>query len=568
MALPHHHVPTSASLAFPTVVFALVVALRLASAAPAPMAGDLLEKRNNALFSSFQAEQGLHQAAALSAMTLLITAHRAIMNTGFVLRQRSLSTDAWVVLTVGLVTCIWTTLVVLSGLLFKERPCRASLEACLARMSYAPWMLQILFFFWLIAFWDEVSYLRSKDVEHRMRLNLSDSSIAETKHAWLSITLPRILGFRIWKLECSRGPSNWSGSVDPKFRWLLYGTITSVVVITAYGAIRGALYSLGLLNLVGVVLFVAGAGGANMYAGAPHVYNGDMLRIALTTRHREGTVYILPFRNRGFDAVWSPKIDYEHREVDALSNSEAEGRRRDLRHILAAFNESTELDPDAVNDLAGWLYEPEKHPTMQQIKCKRAPGIHLIGSSIMFALWHSEYLVFMRRGLLQPDYERMVGSLRSPKLTGADLDASVRQVGNLPGLEGYQEAVRYVYRLFDQPVDDMALNPTSPTPKTSIVLDKCPDTIEDYTAQLWDHCITAEESTFAALYAFTCYWVSDVGSDATHGWHQFPLRAWDREGDLVSWHVVWRQAWYSAIIAQLTSMSPVILSAFAAGILQ
>jgi hypothetical protein len=46
------------------------------------------------------------------------------------------------------------------------------------------------------------------------------------------------------------------------------------------------------------------------------MYTADMLRVVLETRHREGTVYILPYRDRGFDAVWSPKIAYEHTEVD------------------------------------------------------------------------------------------------------------------------------------------------------------------------------------------------------------------------------------------------------------
>ncbi|KAI9868590.1 MAG: hypothetical protein M1813_004440 [Trichoglossum hirsutum] len=53
--------------------------------------------------------------------------------------------------------------------------------------------------------------------------------------------------------------------------------------------------------------------------------------------------------------------------TDALSNLETnstEGARKDLRHILAAFNASAELSSDAVNDLAGWLYEPEAHPAM------------------------------------------------------------------------------------------------------------------------------------------------------------------------------------------------------------
>jgi hypothetical protein len=73
-------------------------------------------------------------------------------------------------------------------------------------------------------------------------------------------------------------------------------------------------------------------------------------------------------------------------------------------------------------------------------------------------------------------------------------------------------------------------------------------------------------STFDALLSFSQFWNADIGGG--HGWHGFPLRTHDREGDFISWHIVWRQAWYLAIIAQLTSMSPIIFSAFVAGILQ
>src|ERR1700761_7344363 len=110
----------------------------------------LFDKRDTS-FSQIQLENGLHQAVALAAMTLLITAHRAIMNTGFKLRQKGLSTDALISLTIGTVTCIWTALVIVSALFIKETPCRQSVDACLARLAYAPWMMQIFFGFWLFA---------------------------------------------------------------------------------------------------------------------------------------------------------------------------------------------------------------------------------------------------------------------------------------------------------------------------------------------------------------------------------------------------------------------------------
>jgi hypothetical protein len=93
-------------------------------------------------------------------MTLLITAHRALMNTGFTLRQKGLSTDTLISLTIGALTSIWTVLVVISGLYLGEEPCRSGFETCAARLSYAPWIMQIFFLFWVVAYLDEIVSLR------------------------------------------------------------------------------------------------------------------------------------------------------------------------------------------------------------------------------------------------------------------------------------------------------------------------------------------------------------------------------------------------------------------------
>jgi len=134
-------------------------------------------------------------------------------------------------------------------------------------------------------------------------------------------------------------------------------------------------------------------------------------------------------------------------------------------------------------------------------------------------------------------------------------------------LAGYEEAVRYVYRLLGEEDDESALRPSSKCPTVSVVLDPCPNNIEDYVAKLWEVCFETQESTFAALCAFAAFYSADIGNDPENGWHQFPLRAKDREGDIITWHIIWRQAWYSAIVSQLTSMSPIIFSAFISGVL-
>lgn len=284
-------------------------------------------------------------------------------------------------------------------------------------------------------------------------------------------------------------------------------------------------------------------------------------------------MHVLPTKDRGFDAVWSPKIESEHKPIDtAIADWRAKGgfdqsALIDMGSVVTSFYTSTQLDREDIISLADWLYEPGQHRRMCAPVCNRAPGTHLLSCNLMQALRSAEYVVFMRRGELRPDQGKYLGMLRNQKWSGADISKDVAQIGSRPGLDGYQDAVRYIYDLFDQPVDQNALHPTASPPKTSIILGQsCQDTIEGYVGALWDHCRTREDTVFATMWAFCHYWMADIGNG--NGWHSFPFRAVDREGDMVSWHVVWRQGWYLAIIAQLTSMSPIIFSAFLAGILQ
>jgi len=92
--------------------------------------------------------------------------------------------------------------------------------------------------------------------------------------------------------------------------------------------------------------------------------------------------------------------------------------------------------------------------------------------------------------------------------------------------------------------------------------------LKRYIGKLWEKCISEQESTFSALYAFCIYWQEDIGYDANKGWHGFPLVVHNRKGDLVSWFMVWRQAWYMAILSEFLHVSPIITSAFISGILQ
>lgn len=53
------------------------------------------------------------------------------------------------------------------------------------------------------------------------------------------------------------------------YRWTLYSIAAVVVVATSYGALREEIYTVGILNVVGLVLFAVGASGLNKYTNAP-----------------------------------------------------------------------------------------------------------------------------------------------------------------------------------------------------------------------------------------------------------------------------------------------------------
>ncbi|KAK0702654.1 hypothetical protein B0H67DRAFT_390294 [Lasiosphaeris hirsuta] len=256
-------------------------------------------------------------------------------------------------------------------------------------MAYAPWITQVLFLFWAVALVDELLCLRYKEAQRTLELaqpprdveaqsGLSDKEkdavtpavtiISQSSHQlpvhtrststiqlkWLRYLKP--LG--IWKLECSQGPLNWAGSVHWLFRLVLYTTMGLIVVFCSYGAARQELYTVALLNIVGVILFIVGAGGSNKYATAPHAYTRDTLRVVLQTDHKEGTVYVLPAKGRGFDAVWSPKIEAEHCKADtAVAAWREKGgfdqpSLADYYPYIAAFHSSSQLTREDVVALA------------------------------------------------------------------------------------------------------------------------------------------------------------------------------------------------------------------------
>src|SRR4051794_28822743 len=83
-------------------------------------------------------KSNLHSAAALGAMVLLFTMHRAIMSSGFQLSRRIVSTDILISFALVALGIVWTELVFISGFMVGEKPCTAlGPQQCLGRLAYA-----------------------------------------------------------------------------------------------------------------------------------------------------------------------------------------------------------------------------------------------------------------------------------------------------------------------------------------------------------------------------------------------------------------------------------------------
>ena len=377
-------------------------------------------------------------------------------------------------------------------------------------------------------------------------------------------------------MSCANGPFGWRKCLAPYWLKSLYISIVCVQVPCSLLLVRKGHIVEGVLSLAGLGLFLSSGVPNNRYIASGHRHGGDNLRIALPTSHIEGTVYVLPSRGNGFEAVWSPKVQAEHIQTDAeimglfaqmrsQSYSLSEPLKR-LRSTMSAFNEGAELSKLQVIDLAEWLLmDPNSTLAATSIKAQRPPKVHLIGRDLLYALAHAEYLLFIRKDCLPPNLSAQLGKLRQTKRSrGMDELDGFPTIGYKKGLEGYQEAVRYIYALFDETVDQRALNPPSMPLHYSFALGRDVESTEDYVASLWTVCLEHSESTFSALYMFCCVWFMEVGN--VGGFHIFPLRCDSQEGDTTAWLILWRQGWYEALIAQLIASSPVMAIGFIVGL--
>lgn len=496
--------------------------------------------------------QVTQNTAPLALMLTLGLVHRSLRTRGFTLRRSARSTDTIVSLLVVLMVNLWTLLVLTPSvrLIRQNGYSASSIRAALATVSPTPWIAELFSWFWLSEFLSSYWYVGDR--------SRSDQLVG------------------LWKMDCSNGPFGWRESSRPWARNVMFLAMATIMIPLGLVAIYQGDVLYGVLSIAAFALFVVPAFPHNKYTESPHRHDGNMLRIALPTSHLEGTVYVLPSRDCGFEAVWSPKVKAEHLQTDAEimslfssmrtgSYSLAEPLRR-LRATLSAYNEGAILSNQQVTDLAEWLLlDPSSTIAGKPWKAKRPQGVHLIGRDLIYAIAHAEYLVFMRKKALPVHLCKKLGLLRKAERSGGlEADDSTPTIGYKEGLPGYQEAVRHIYALFDEIMDPAALSPPQISLPHSSVLGRRPHSTEDYVGSLWTLCLEHSESTFSALYLFCSIWFIEVGN--VGGFHIFPFQCLSHQGDQVAWQIIWRQGWYECIMAHMIASSPLIAFAFAAGL--
>ncbi|KAF2232367.1 hypothetical protein EV356DRAFT_534662 [Viridothelium virens] len=483
--------------------------------------------------------------------------HRTLLHRGFLLKRNGLSTNSQIGFFIGGTATAWFITSWIASVPPRDDSDR--MMHFLFRLTDAPVLVETIFLCWFLG-WADANLAMRTDEKH----------------------------FHFWSLRLLSDPFDWQSGVTKPFLWTIYLFVTISVSIQGIAAMFIGNYTSAVLNIIGLGVFLTSGAGNNPYVGAPHWYTGDMVRVILPTSHHQGTVYVLPSQGHGFDAVWSPKVAAEHREADSQAMELFHTMRTgtwghhlplaSLRKTLANFYGRLRMTPQQCWSLAAWLYEdtPGAFDTAsaagvkRTIECIRAPGTHLIGRDLMYALCHAEYIVFMSQGSLPARLRARIGRIRLMKRSGM-MPTEISDghtIGYLPGLEGYRDAVRYIYRLFALPVDASALDfaQISP-PRQSIALGgRSCTSAEQYAADLWDLSCEHSESTFSALYFFTAVWFMEIGNIG--GFNILPFRARSFDGDLTSQQIVWRQVWYTAVIAQLIAASPILYAAFVTGLLR
>lgn len=137
---------------------------------------------------------------------------------------------------------------------------------------------------------------------------------------------------------------------------------------------------------------------------------------------------------------------------------------------------------------------------------------------------------YFRANLLPLPLRKELSQLRQTTRSGGLHNSdSVPTIGYHDRIRGYRGAVRYVYALFNEPMDSSALEPPAMLTHMSMALRRRVTSTEDYVSSVWTACFGNSESTFPALYMFCCIWFIEVGN--VGGFHIFLFQCHSHHGD-------------------------------------
>lgn len=167
IAANNHSPYVEAAAMLAAVVFTILMALHTMGM-PLPR----IVIREAAASTVDEFSKSLHSSAALGAMTLLYTMHKALKSTGFILTQRLLSTDFAISVATCIIAFVWAFLVFASSYWVDDAPCQiGEWHQCLGRLAFVPWILLAMSGAWCVWMLDSVLHQEAKK-SHDERIGL------------------------------------------------------------------------------------------------------------------------------------------------------------------------------------------------------------------------------------------------------------------------------------------------------------------------------------------------------------------------------------------------------------
>lgn len=229
-----------------------------------------------------------------------------------------------------------------------------------------------------------------------------------------------------------------------KIRLLSTLAFAPIVLTTSIGAFKDGQYTISVLNIAGaIIVLLFSFYRTDIYHDSPQKYAADNIRIPLATELDPSIVYILPSKNRDFDAIYSRRLQSEYTARDKAKDpelcysgpkkwkgeEEQEKEAYAMRRLIADHSKNiAPLTFEEVEFLGEWLCGNHSERCRNP---RRRPKVSLIGRELMMALLHSEKLVFRIKRKLKQGLRKKVSELRpmereredtfdSPNMSGSE----------------------------------------------------------------------------------------------------------------------------------------------------